>query len=108
MDAELQQSLESCAQDVKDVLDGLPAPSQGGAAVDQDVRLRLQWIERQLANIAGKLEALIADIEAGLGLHELGFADPQEMQDLLGDMNAQIVQLRSMGMALSRTLERSL
>ncbi len=60
------------------------------------------------ANIAGKLEALIADIEAGLGLHELGFADPQEMQDLLGDMNAQIVQLRSMGMALSRTLERSL
>lgn len=108
MDAELQQSLESCVQAVKDASDGLPAPSQGGATVDQDVMLRLQWVERQLANIAGKLEALMADIEVGLSLHELGFSDPQEMQDLLDDMNAQIAQLRSMGMALSRSLERSL
>lgn len=108
MDVELQQSVESCAQAVKEASDGLPTPSQGGAALNQDVQFRLQWIERQLANIAGKVDALMADIEAGLSLHEMGFADPQEMQDLLEDMNAQIAQLRSMGIALSRKLERSL
>lgn len=108
MDVELQQSLESCAQAVKEASDGLPSPSQGGAGVNQDVQIRLQWIERQLANIAGKVDALMADIEAGLSLHELGFEDPQEMKDLLDDMNAQILQLRSMGMALSRKLERGL
>ncbi|ART61493.1 hypothetical protein CBP36_21235 (plasmid) [Acidovorax carolinensis] len=67
---------------------------------------RLQWIERQLANIMGRLDAITADIEAGLSLSEMGFSDPQEMHDLLKDMHAQISQLLAMSRMLTMGLAR--
>ncbi|AVA38334.1 hypothetical protein [Cupriavidus metallidurans] len=108
MEIDLQGELDACLGAAEKVLDGLPEPLSDGAKVDPAVRARLQWIERQLLNMTAKLKAMQEDMEAGLNLNEMGFADPQEMLDLLNDMSVQIEQLKAMCLALGRNLARGL
>lgn len=108
MEIDLQGELDACLGAAEKVLDGLPEPLSNGVKVDPAVRVRLQWIERQLLNMTAKLKAMQEDMEAGLSLNEMGFADPQEMLDLLNDMSAQIAQLKAMCLALGRNLGRGL
>lgn len=108
MDAELQGELDACLGAAKEVLDGLPEPLASGTEVDPAIKARLQWIERQLLNMTAKLKAMQEDMEAGLSLNEMGYADPQEMLDLLNDMSVQIAQLKAMSLALGRSFGRGL
>lgn len=108
MEAELQEELEACLGAAEEVLDGLPAPHLSGEMVDPAVMARLRWIERQLLNMTAKLKAMHEDVEAGLSLNEMGFADLQEMHDLLNDMSVQIAQLKAMCLALGKCLGRGL
>ncbi|AMR78017.1 hypothetical protein [Cupriavidus nantongensis] len=108
MDTELQAELDACLGAAEKVLDGLPEPLSDGAKVDPAVRARIQWIQRQLSNMTAKLKAMQEDMEAGVSLNEMGFADPQEMLDLLNDMSIQIAQLKAMSLALGRSLGHGL
>lgn len=108
MIAELQEELDACLGAAERVLDGLPEPLSSGAEVDPAVKARLQWIERQLLNMTAKLKAMREDMEAGLSLNEMGFADPQEMLDLLTDISVQIAQLKAMCLTLGKSLGRGL
>ena len=70
------------------------------------VKLQIAWIERQLAMLVNKLQAMQEDLAAGLGLAEMGFADPEELQDFLQDVAIQIAQLKSLAQALSKGIGR--
>lgn len=107
MDAELLESLDACLTAAEEVSQNLPESHDGGLKADRAVIARLQWIERQLATMTAKLKAIQEDIGAGLSLHEMGFADPQELLELLHDMSIQIAQLKAMGLALGRGVAQS-
>lgn len=104
MDVDLQELLDTCLYAAREVSDGLPESKSSEMDLEPEVSARLQWIERQLSNMTAKLKAMQEDAEAGLSLHEMGFADPPELQDLLNDMRAQIAQLRTMRLALGTEL----
>lgn len=104
MNANLDVSLESCLIEARQFDTDLLEHKYGCNTNDTIARARLDWIKRQLDALTTKLEALQADIEAGMSLSELGFADPQEMQDLLDDIKIQMVQLKSMAHSLSKDI----
>jgi hypothetical protein len=108
MDAELLESLESCLDAARDVDDSLPKPQACELESNPAIAVRLQWIERQLSTLTSKLKAMQEDMDAGLSVNEMGFADPQEMQELLNDMGIQIAHLKSMCLALGRSLGRGI
>ncbi|VWC49184.1 hypothetical protein BLA13014_07565 [Burkholderia aenigmatica] len=108
MDAELLESLESCLDAARDVDDSLPKPQACEVESNPAIAVRLQWIERQLSTLTSKLKAMQEDMDAGLSMNEMGFADPQEMQELLNDMGIQIAHLKSMCLALVRSLGRGI
>lgn len=108
MDAELLESLESCLNAAREVDESLPKPQACEVENNAAIAVRLQWIERQLHTLTAKLKAMHEDMEAGLSLNEMGFADPQEMNDLLNDMGIQIAHLRSMSLALGKSLGRGI
>jgi len=102
MDTELQEAVDTCLRAAKEVADSLPEPFKSGVKDDPAISTRLRWIERQLSTLAAKLKAMQEDMEAGLSEKEMGFADPQEMQELLDDMRVQIMQLKAMSLALGK------
>ena len=104
MDTELLESLESCLAAAEEVDAALPEQLSFASGADVAVAARLEWIKRQLATLTAKLNALQEDAEVGLSLNEMGFADPQEMQDLLDDMSIQIAHLKSMALSLGKSL----
>lgn len=57
---------------------------------------RLHWLERQLVNVVKQLEAMMADLESGLSIADLGFFPGEDIQDALDDFRLQIANLRSM------------
>ena len=92
----------------RDVDDSLPKPQACEVESNPAIAVRLQWIERQLSTLTSKLKAMQEDMDAGLSMNEMGFADPQEMQELLNDMGIQIAHLKSMCLALVRSLGRGI
>lgn len=108
MDAELLESLESCLNAAREIDDSLPKPQACEVENDPAIAVRLQWIERQLSTLTAKLKAMQQDMEAGLSLNEMGFSDPQELQELLNDMAIQIEHLRSVCRALGKSLGRGI
>ncbi|WP_304350778.1 hypothetical protein [Comamonas testosteroni] len=71
-----------------------------------DVQQRIEWIERQLATLVSKLQGMQADLNAGLSIEEMGFTDPEELQDFLQDLTSQIAQLKSLAQAISKGIGR--
>lgn len=108
MDAELLESLESCLNAARDVDGSLPRPQACEVESNPAVAVRLQWIERQLDTLTAKLKAMQEDMDAGLSVNEMGFSDPQELQELLNDIGIQIAHLRSMSLALGKSLGRGI
>lgn len=108
MDAELLGSLESCLEAAQDVENSLAKRSACDVKDNPAIAVRLQWIERQLAALTSKLKAMQEDMDAGVSVNEMGFSDPQEMQELLNDMGIQIAHLKSMCFALGRGLGRGI
>lgn len=104
MNTELQQALEVSLTAAEAVDAELSAEFSHGFSADPAVTPRIEWIKRQIANLRTKLIAMQEDMEVGLSLSEMGFADPQEMRDLLDDMNIQIAQLKAMCQALGKGL----
>lgn len=104
MDDELLESLESCLACAEEVEAALPERPSGANLINTAAIARLEWIRRQLATLTAKLKALQQDAEVGVNLSDMGFADPQEMQDLLDDMSIQISHLKAMALSLAKSL----
>lgn len=104
MDIDLQELLDTSLIAAQEVFHGLPGSQSNVVDVEPAVKARIQWIERQLTTLAAKLKAMQEDAEAGLDLHDMGFADSQEVHDLLNDMRVQIAQLKAMSLALGKGL----
>lgn len=105
MNTELQDALERCLAAAEAVdAELLSAEPSHGFSVEPAITARIEWIKRQIMNLTAKLVAMREDMEVGLSLTEMGFADTQEMQDLLDDMTIQIAQLMGMCHALSKGL----
>lgn len=105
---ELLESLATCLKAAREVDGSLPKPQPFEVENNHAIAVRLRWIERQLSTLTAKLKALHEDMEAGLSLNEMGFSDPAELQDLLNDMGIQIAHLKSMGLALGKSLGRGI
>jgi hypothetical protein len=93
MDAELLESLESCLDAARDVDDSLPKPQACELESNPAIAVRLQWIERQLSTLTSKLKAMQEDMDAGLSVNDMGI---------------QIAHLKSMCLALGRSLGRGI
>lgn len=76
----------------QDALHELPALSVG----DAEVRQRLLWIEHQLNQLIGSLQAISADLEAGCSVTEMGYLNQDELVDILEVMASQIANLKAM------------
>lgn len=99
--------IEKCGHAVKSALDAIEDWKERASNNGFEKFARLLWIERQLTNIKGRISAIESDIEAGVGLQEMGFSDSQEMHDLLSEMKIEVIQLLEMGRAQSLGVERS-
>lgn len=108
MDADLLESLDACLNAAQDVDDSLLKPQASEVESNPAIAARLQWIERQLSTLMAKLNAMREDIDAGLNLNEMGFSDPQELQDLLSDIGIQIAHLKSICLGLCKGLGRGI
>jgi hypothetical protein len=64
-----------------------------GTIRDDEEQARLHWLERQLLALIVQLQALITDLESGLSLRDVGYADEQELDEMLEDIDCQIHQL---------------
>ena len=73
-----------------------------------EIHPRIKWIERQLATLVNKLQAMEEDLNSGLSIQDMGFSDYSELQDFLQDLTAQISQLRSLAQSLSKGIGRDL
>lgn len=108
MDAELLESLESCLEAARCVENSLAKRPACDVKDNPAIAVRLQWIERQMAALTSKLKSMQEDMDAGVSMNEMGFSDPQEMQELLNDMGVQIAHLKSMCLALGRSHGRGI
>lgn len=68
--------------------------------ISTETQQRVAWIERQLATLIRKLEAMQIDLTVGLSIQEMGFINSMEMQDFLQDLRTQISQLGSLAKAI--------
>lgn len=82
------ESIEGVLTGAREALDGL-----GEGLVKGE---RLRWFERQLANVVAQLRAMMADLESGLSVADMGFFGDEEFQDAIDDFGRQIANLRSM------------
>lgn len=98
---ELLEAVEACLCAAERLGDQLTAALSGRTAGELAAVARLRWVERQLANLASKLSAARLDLVAGLTAHDMGYADDQEMQELIEDMAVQIGQLLALLQALN-------
>ncbi len=103
---ELAESLQACITAAQEVVDGLPARPVAADVTASAIAEKLRWIERQIASLLSKLMAVQEDMAAGLNLAEMGFDDPQDMHDWLGDVRSQISHLRAQQLALTQGLRR--
>lgn len=71
-----------------------------------EIQQRVEWIERQLATLVSKLQGMQADLNSGLSIEEMGFTDPEDLQDFLQDLTSQIAQLKSLAQAISKGIGR--
>jgi hypothetical protein len=104
--SELWEVIELCLNKAQEVLDGLPPASEEELQAPSPAAERLRWIERQIGVLLGKLAALQADIASGLSLAEMGFAEPQELHELLSDIAAQVEVLKAIGLSVAKGLNR--
>jgi hypothetical protein len=57
---------------------------------------RLQWLERQLANIVAQLNAFMADLDSGWSIYDLGFCGDEEFEEIVDDFGRQIANLKGL------------
>lgn len=69
---------------------------------------QLEWIQRQLSTLLGKLQGMLEDLNSGLSIAEMGFSDPAEINDFLQDLTAQIAQLKSIAQSIGKEIGQSL
>lgn len=80
---------------IEGVLNGA-AETLNGLGEGEVKGARLHWFERQLANVVAQLQAMMADLDSGLSVADMGFFGDEEFQDVIDDFGRQIVNLRSM------------
>jgi hypothetical protein len=81
--------LNELLKDAQSSLNGLPADGLS----DQE---RLRWLERQLQGLVSHLKALLADIEAGCTLQNLGFGGEADFSDMVADLGIEIANLKGL------------
>jgi hypothetical protein len=89
----ISDSLEAAEKTLRE----LPDPGKGE---QQEQQQRIAWLERQLNHLISELQALLADIEAGCSVTDLGFSGEDEFKDMLDTTNAQIANFKAMAHAL--------
>lgn len=57
---------------------------------------RVLWLERQLVNVVSELEAMLADVEAGISISDMGFFGDADCADLIENLVIEIANLRSL------------
>lgn len=63
---------------------------------------RLEWLERQLANVVAELQAIFSDIESGSSISDLGFSGDEDFQEMIDDLGNEIAKLKSMIQTLKK------
>jgi len=82
------ESIEEVLNTAREALDGI-----GEGEVRNE---RLHWLERQLANVLAQLGGMMADLESGLSVADMGFFGDEEFQGEIDDFGRQVANLRSM------------
>lgn len=57
---------------------------------------RMLWLTRQMASIVAQLEAMLADMEAGCSLTDLGFSGVEEFEEMVEAARLEIASLQRM------------
>ena len=94
---DLPQRLCGLLEDAQAALTGLPRVGVADSS-------RTLWLERQLVYLVSQLQSLVADIEAGCSLSDIGFFG-QEGEERVGDLVLEISTLRGM-IQTARMIER--
>lgn len=71
----------------------LPSMQSVGEGADPH---RMQWLTRQMASIVAQLEAMLADIEAGCSVTDLGFYAMEEFEEMVEAARMEIASLQRM------------
>lgn len=64
------------------------------ASVVGDHNARLQWLERQMANLILQLQGMMVDLESGLSLSDIGFDGEADFVEMLEEMTITIQNLK--------------
>lgn len=88
---EILERLEAVLADVQCARKEIP--STGVEAVHAPRQERVNWIIAQLKSLEASIQALIADVEAGCSLAEMGFFG-DELEVMLDDVSTQIAHLK--------------
>lgn len=99
--------IEACIASAKGVEDDIHDETYLGGEATQ-IEQQRAWIQRQLATLVSKLLGMQEDLNAGLSIAEMGFADNAELQDFLQDLETQIAQLKSLAQSISKGLGQGL
>lgn len=98
---ELLDTVESCLAVAEQVSNQLTASLGKVASIEAPAVAKLRWVERQLASLMSKLSAARDDLGDGLSASDMGYADEQELKELVDDMAVQVAQLSALLHALS-------
>lgn len=80
-----------------EILEGCLGAAKGmhGELIDiSGDQQRLLWLESQLSNVIGQLQGMLADIEVGLTLQDIGFSSQKEFEEMIEDIEAQMNNLK--------------
>ena len=56
---------------------------------------RLVWLQKLLLGKIGELQAILADLEGGLSIADLGYMSNTEFEDMVADLEVQITSLKT-------------
>lgn len=65
------------------------------SAVTRESGARLDWVKAQLKDLEASMKALLADVESGCSMTEMGFFGG-EFDDMLADIRLQIDNLKTL------------
>ena len=99
---DLLGEVEQCLASAQGVLTDLAGPS----CIDASARAELNWISRQVASAQTYLQALLADLNAGMSAVELGFEGEQDLLETVLDLARQVAMLQGRHRAITQGLHR--
>ncbi|MES2877497.1 MAG: hypothetical protein V4713_03675 [Pseudomonadota bacterium] len=96
---EISEALGDCLKSAQTF--ALDLQGQHKTSQKPETLQRIEWMQRQIANLVGRLKAIADDVEAGFTLGEMGFGGDEDFAELLEDVGKQIKDMRGMLQSLA-------